>query len=225
MRSFLLSMFFGLLTCTSNAQPYGHYDPVQLLKITETPSGKQYSIKGEYLDQILNDLSAHAKNYPPRFDTPQDQKRAIQDVKTFSGMLDIVTNGPTPNQELLVRAGQLNSLGHNLDIEGAAAKANAIFQKLLAASPADPRGNYLYGTFLAGIGKPKDALTFLDKALALGVADAAYALGMTHLALGDKTQALKNFENYQLRNPKDPSINQLIDAIRNGKLELKTTPS
>jgi len=203
------------------ATEYGHYDPKRILTVSETPSGKKHGIDGKYLDQMLSDLARHAKNYPPQFDTPQDRQRAIQDIKTLSGMLDILVNGPSPNPEILWRAGFLNSMGHNLDISGSAEKASATFQKLLAVSPSDSRGNYMYGTFLAGTGKPKEALPYLEKALAVGVTDAAYALGMTYLTLGNKQKALENLEAYRQRNPNDGNVAKLIDGIRNGKVEIK----
>lgn len=213
-----------LVTSTASAREYGTYDPKRLLTISETPSGKKYGFDGGYFDRMLNDLSSHARNYPPQFDTPQDQQRATQDVKALSGMLDILINVPAPSPELLVRAGYLNSIGHNLNIAGAAEKANSIFQRLLADTPADPRGNFMYGTFLAGVAKPKEALPYLEKALAAGVIDAAYALGMTHLTLGDKEQALRNLADYKRRRPADGDVDKLIDAIRNGKIEFKRSP-
>ena len=225
MRKLILVIIAALAIPIANAKEYGNYDLKRLLTVTEMPSGKKYGFDGAYLDQILNDLSAHAKNYPPQFDTPQDQQRASQDVKTLSGMLDTLINSPTPNIELLVRAGHLNSIGHNLKIPGMAEKANSIFLRLLTAAPSDPRGNYMYGTFLAGTGKPKEALPFLEKALSVGVVDAAYTIGMTYLTLGDKEQALKNLEDYKRRKPSDGSIDKLIDAIRNGKIEIKRSTS
>ena len=225
MRKFLFALSVLLIASVANAREYGNYDPKRLLTVSETPSGKKHGFDGAYLDQMLNDLSSHAKNYPPQFDSPQDQQRATQDVKALSGMLDILINVPTPSPELLVRAGSLNSIGHNLNIAGSAEKANAIFQRLLAATPSDPRGNYMYGTFLAGVGKAKDALPYLQKALAVGVTDAAYAIGMTYLTLGDKEQALKNLEDYKRRKPSDTNVDKLIDAIRNGKIEFKRSPS
>ncbi len=224
MRKLLLTIFVLLLATTASAKEYGSYDPKRLLMVSETPSGKQYNFDGAYLDLMLNDLSAHAKNYPPQFDTPQDKQRATQDVKTLSGMLDVLINVPTPNPELLVRAAHINSMGHNLDVAGAAEKANSIFQKLLTDFPSNPRGNYMYGTFLAGVGKPREALPYLEKALAIGVVDAAYAIGMVHLALGDKEQALKNLQDYKRRKPSDTSVDQLIDVIRNGKIEVQRHP-
>ena len=82
----------------------------------------------------------------------------------------------------------------------------------------------MYGTFLAGAGKPKEALPYLEKALSVGVVDAAYAIGMTYLTLGDKDRALKNLEDYKRRKPSDRNVDKLIDAIRNGKIEFKRSP-
>ena len=221
MRIFLLTFSMLLTFSLAYGKEYGNYDLKRMLTVSESPSGKKYGIDGKYLDQILSDLALHAKNYPPQFDTPQDRQRALHDVKNLSGMLDILVNGPSPNPELLWRAGFLNSMGHNLNISGSAEKTFAIFQKLLAVSPSDPRGNYLYGTFLAGAGKPKEAVPYLEKALSVGVTDAAYALGMTYLILGDKQRALVNLENYRQHNPNDSNIARLIDGIRNGKVEFK----
>ncbi len=218
---------FSLLFACSLAQAkgYGSYDPQRMLTVSETPTGKTYGLDTKYLDQMLDDLDLHAKNYPPQFDTLQDQQRAIQDAKILSGMLDILLNEPSPKPDMLLRAGYLNSLGHNLDIPGSAEKSSAIFQRLLAVSPSDPRANYTYGTFLAGIGKFKEAIPYLETATAAGVKEAPYTLGMTHLSLGDKEKALENLETYRQRSPNDGNVSKLIDGIRNGKVELKSTPN
>jgi tetratricopeptide (TPR) repeat protein len=224
MRKCFLALFIVFITATASASGYGNYDAKRLLTVSETPSGKKYGFDIAYLDRMLSDLSAHAKNYPVQFDTPQDRQRAIGDVTAFSGMLDLLINVPSPQPELLVRAGELHGIGHNLGIAGSAEKANARFQKLLAIKPSDPRGNYMYGTFLAGTGKPALALPYLKQALAAGVTDAAYTIGMTYMFLGDKIQALKNLEDYQRRRPGDTNVVKLIDAIRNGKVEFKQNP-
>lgn len=204
---------------------YGHYDTKKMLTVSESPSGKKYGIAVEYLDQMLRDLATHVQNYPPQFDTPEDQKRAVHDVKMLSGMVDIMTNGPSPHTGLLWRAGFINSMGHNLDISGSAEKASTYFQKFLTVTPDDPRGNYMYGTFLAGARQPKKALPYLNKALSLGFTTAAYALGMTYFSLGDKEKALENLESYQRSNPDDPNTARIIDAIRSGKLKLNSSPN
>lgn len=224
MRNFLLALIALFVAASASAREYGNYDRKRLLTVSETPSGKKYGFDGAYLDLMLNDLSAHARNYPPQFDTPRDKQRATEDVKALSGMLDIVINVPAPNPELLVRAAYLNSIGHNLDIAGSADKAASLFQRLLAASPAHPQGNYRYGSFLAGAGQAKEALPYLEKALAAGVADAAYTMGMAYLTLGDKGRALHSLEDYKRRQPGDTRVDKLIDAVRNGTIEIKRTP-
>lgn len=221
MRIFLLTLSMLLTFPLAYAKEYGNYDLKRMLTVSESPSGKKYGVDNKYLDRMLSDLALHAKNYPPQFDTPQDLQRATRDVKNLSGILDILVNVPSPNPEFLWRAGFLNSMGYNLNISGSAEKTSASFQKLLAASPSDPRGNYMYGTFLAGASKPKEAIPYLEKAISVGVIDAAYALGMAYLILGDKKRALVNLENYRQRNPSDNNITKLIDGIRNGKVEFK----
>jgi predicted Zn-dependent protease len=77
---------------------------------------------------------------------------------------------------------------------------------------------------LAGAGKPKEALPFLEKAASVGVIDAEYARGMTYLTVGDKARALKSLETYKRRKPGDSNVDKLIETIRNGKIEIKQSP-
>ena len=134
-RKLIFLLLVALVASAASAKEYGHYDLQRLLTITETPTGKIYDFDKAYSDRILRDLKAHAQNYPPQFDTPQDKQRAIQDAQAMSGMLDTLIDVPAPDPELLARAAYVNSLAHNLDIPGAAEKASSIFQRLLAAVP------------------------------------------------------------------------------------------
>lgn len=218
---FALSLFF--IVSLAHSKPYGQHDMKRVLTVSESPAGKKQNINIKHLDQVLDDLALHARSYPPQFDTQPDKQRAIQDVKTLSGMLDVILKEPNPSAEFLWRAGFLNSMGHNLDIPGSAEKAAAQFEKLLAASPSDPRGNYLYGAFLAGAGKSKEALPYLKKAISAGLTYANYTAGVAHLSLGDKENALIHLEAYKRQHPKDGKVTQLIDGIRSGKVKIKGT--
>ena len=215
-RIFLLALAIFMGISAAYAREYGKYDVNKVRTIVESKAGKKYAIDLVYLDPILHDLGMHARNYPAQFDTPQDRQRAAQDVIAVSRMLDVMVSEPKASPELLLRAGFVNMIGHNLDIPGTADKASANFKKLLKAEPADAQGNYLYGVFLAGEGKTKKAVPYLEKALAAGVVDAAYTLGMAHLSLGNKQKALNNFEEFTKRNPfYDESVVKHIEDIRN----------
>ena len=75
--------------------------------------------------------------------------------------------------------------------------------------------------FYRGAGKSKEAIPYLEKALSAGIANAAYSLGMTRLPLGDKQKTLEHLEAYRQRKPNDENIAKIIDAIKNGKVEMK----
>ena len=137
-------------------------------------------------------------------------------------MLNAVAQEPKPDTELFLRAGFLGIIGKNLNIPGSAAGADANFKKLLVSAPSNSEGNYLYGIFLAGEGKPKKAVPYLKKAVAAGVSDAAYTLGLVYMALGNKQKAIDSIEVFRKSSPYNAeSADKLIDEIKNGKAIVK----
>jgi len=198
---------------------YGQYDTRQLLG-SAPAAGKSATFNTAYLDRMLQDIGQHAANYPPRFDSLQDQQRAQRDAASLIGMLNAAFANDAP-PGLLLRMGILGSYGHNLDVTNAAAFAQTHFSKLLAAQPDDPAGNYHFGQFLASTGRGKEALPYLNRARDKGVVPAFYALGMTHLMLGDKPRALAMLTEYQRAQPSDLDVGKLIQGIRDGKVEVK----
>lgn len=219
---FALSLLFSL--ATAHASEYPAFDPQKLLITQESPGGKSFSMNLSYLDQTIDELTRHAINYPPRFDTPQDRQRAIADLKNLCNVLDVLLKDHTGDKEYLLRSGLLHIMAYNLDIPGSNEKTMAIFQRLLALSPDDPLSNNHYGIFLTFSQRPKEGLPFLEKAAAGGIKEARSTMGMAYLILGDKTRALESLERYQKDNPDDNQNNILINSLRNGKIEFETKP-
>lgn len=219
MRKLPVILSLLLLASTACAKEYGTYDPKSLVTSTDTSTGKQYGFNMGYLDRMMNDLLQHARAYPSQFDSQQDRDRAVRDVRIVSGMLDILIAVPAPSPEVLWRAALLNRIGHNLRIDGAAEKADALYRRLLTAMPGDPQHNYMYGVFLLDVGKSKEALVYLEKALSLGVTDATYTIGLAHLAAGDTEKALASLEDYKRRHPDDNDVVKLLEAVRSGKVQ------
>ncbi len=209
-----------LFSRSSFAQEYGVYDPIKILVVTETSAGKKHSLDLKYLDQIIDDLSLHAKNYPPKFANESDKQRATRDVKTLSGMLDALVDTPQASPELLKRTSLLNSIGHNLDVPGATQKADRDFQNLLKQQPDNPTANFAYGAFLGSSNQSDKALPYLERSAKSGYSDAYYALGMAHLMQNNTELALENFESYKSHRPDDQSVEQIIIAIESGNIQL-----
>ena len=114
-----------------------------------------------------------------------------------------------------------SAVSHNMDIPGGAAYAQTHFERSLKTDPSHPAGNFQYGTFLGNAGRAKEALPYLFKAKDKGVVPALYAIGMSHLMLGDQALALENLQAYQKAVPGDAAVGKLIDAVRAGKVDVR----
>lgn len=216
----VLALLLSMSGAGLHAAEYGHYDLTRLFKPNPQPGGGTM-MNASYLDRLLSDLGQHAANYPPNFDSAADAARAKQDATTLMGMLEAAFSNVEPPPEVLLRMGMLGAIGHNLDAPGAALYAQTHFVKLLNVKPDHAAGNLHYGTFLSATNRPQEALPYLTKAQEKGVVSALYALGMTHLALGNTVKALENLQAYQKAAPADTSVAKLIEALQSGKLELR----
>jgi tetratricopeptide (TPR) repeat protein len=210
-------------TLIALARSYGRYDIKQLVTVTEVAPGKHSAtINIAYLSQILDDLGRHASTYPPHFDTADDRQRAEHDLSAISSVLDPLSADISHSPPLLMRLALLHVFGHNLDIPDSSQKAVGAFNTLLNLTPNDPQANYRYGVFLATTAKNGEGIPYLEKAKSLGVASAEYWLGLSYQLTGDKAKAVENLESYIKRAPNDENAVRMLDAIRNGKVEVKT---
>ena len=213
MRLWKIALMTWFLASQAEAIPYPVNNPKAMVQKQQTATGEHYSLDIRYLDKMVADIAVHAGNYPVQFDSAADRRRAVADLILLSGMLEIVVNGPTPDGGLLLRYARLNRFGHDLDIPGATAKAEGSFKRLLAGQPDNPDANYEYGLFLASSGQAALAISYLEKAISLGVSEASYALGMSYLALGDRQKAIVQLQEYQRYHPKDGNVDKLLAAL------------
>ncbi len=125
------------MVCASPAwaRAYGNYEVRQLLVPASRP-GAGGSFNMAYFDAMLSDLSEHAANYPPTFDSPADAQRAKRDTRQLIGMLDTAF-GTSPPTQLLLRMALLGSIGHNLALPEGASFAQANFSRILRADAND----------------------------------------------------------------------------------------
>jgi predicted Zn-dependent protease len=222
MKRWILGLCLLQLSAIAFGKEYGHYDVTTVLSITGagTPN-PQATLNVAYLNQILDDLGSHAGTWPPQFDSAEDRRRAEHDVTVLANMLDTLAESFSHNPSMLLRLAVLHGFGHNLDIPGAAEKAEALFIELLALTPDDPQANFRFGVFYAVTVKRANAIPYLEKAKALGVANADYWLGVTYMSLGDNAKAIENLTSYTNRVPTDTTAAKMLDAVRNGKVQVK----
>lgn len=92
-------------------------------------------------------------------------------------------------------------------------RAEAALPQLLALQPEHPQGSYCFYIFLTSTARGQAAVPYLEKAMAKGVDEPAYTLGLAYLTLSDKRKALLRDE-YAAMHPKDVASKQLAQAIQ-----------
>lgn len=207
MRLFLL--LFLLLPCWGQAQEYGHFDLARVMEVSEQQGQFQARVNYAYLDNILQDLQSHAMDYPPRFDSLADRKRAEKDVARLSVMLGVMIK-QEGSAELLWRAAQLGTMAYALDLPGSAKRTEALFDQLLQLKPRDGRAEYRYGLFLAAKGDTSRARMHLEKALTLGIMESEFSLGQLLLGMGHQKEAERYLSHYHITHPDDERVASLL---------------
>ena len=215
-----------LLACaTVFAKPYPKYDVVKSVLHDQ-------GFDGDAADKIREDLADHAGEYPPKFDNEADRKRAEKDAVTlarlYSGLLEqkIVTEKqPEQYRSVLHSIARLSWIAHNLDVPNAAAYADQHYRMLLAVVPQKQRAGMQgeYGSFLASIGQTDAAVKILNEAVQGGSDRSRLPLGMALLSQGKKAESLKQLRAYAKKYPQDERAAKFIDAVENGRFEVKRT--
>ena len=205
---------------------YGTYDLSAAFEQIETANGDtRHKVDVKLIDQVVSDLAAHAKDYPPKFRTEEEKSRAVKDSTVLVELFDILAVDKDAHSVLLRKAAFVDSIGHNLDIPGAAEKAVHNYERVLKLEPDHAQANLSYGIFLAGTGtRQKDSLKYLNKALELGLDGANYTLGLVHLSLAENDKAIEYLEAYAKTHPDDKRASEIIAAIKAGNINFSKGP-
>ena len=204
-----LLLILLLLPARLLAQEYGHFDLSKVMEVSEKDGQFRAEISFSYLDRVLQDLQSHAMDYPPRFDSVKDRKRAEADVRKLDLMLGVVLK-QEGSPDLLWRAAQLSTMAYALDMPGAGQRAEVLFAQLLELKPKDGRAEYRYGLFLASKGEHERAKVHLEKALTLGMMEAEFSLGQVLRGLGQHEEAQRYLNHYHITHPDDERVANLL---------------
>lgn len=223
MRIIVVFIFLLFFSISSNAKSWEYDLRDALIEKDDGSGNKIHSLDMRIIDYYINKISRHAKQYPPRFSSKEEQVEVIDKLQKLLSLLEIISESQHSNSEFLVRAAFSNSMGHNVNLKGAAEKSKIYFELLLNIKPDDPVVNYQYGMFLLGTKKYHyDSIPFLEKALKLGYEGARYTLGLLYYQQGNNEKGIIMLKKYSSDNPDNDHAKKVIDSINTGKLRFES---
>ena len=198
----------ALISSVSFATPYKPYDHAAMLK--KDASGKQ-SIDIGGIFSAVDELWAHARQYPLAFDSQSDRERASSDLQTLDKAFAFLKEqGLVANLDEDARAyfelsqARIFTMEHNFDVAGAAQKADAAYKNLLANS-----------------GRLSEAKSEFETALKLGQKRANMGLAMICLMQKDEICAKSYLQKYLDFYPNDKFAREILGAINEGSLKIE----
>lgn len=174
----------------------------------------------EYVDKFIDELSPHAKRYPPQFESTEQKEEMVNSLKKILVIFDNATDKIGNDKEILFRYAFLNAMGHNLDLPGCAEKSINGYLRIMEIDPNDKRANYYFGTFLVGTKLIDKSIPYLQKAILLGEQEAHYPLAFVYLKQKRNEEALMEFNSYLDFDPDNETAKQMVGKLKSGKVDL-----
>jgi tetratricopeptide (TPR) repeat protein len=128
--------------------------------------------------------------------------KALLKIDLKSSVIEYLsTFHPTRDEDIV-------ELGRAYRIAGDHTKAHNILKDIVIKQPQNFSFQYYFGTILAELGKPNEALTFFESAAKMNpVPEYLNSLGVIYNTLGRKDQALSTWEQAYQMSPTHPRVN------------------
>jgi len=184
-------------------------------------ASSERSAELDSLDATLARVAEHARDYPPKFAPGTERKQIETELQKTIAALAAALGQYPDDPQLLFRDGFANAMGHNLDFPGAAKRCMESYERLLDLQPDNGKACFYYGGFLASTAAhQKKSISYLERAIALGVTDAHYTLGFALLTQADKKGALEHFREYSRLHPDDKKVKTLIEQLATAEIKI-----
>ena len=178
--------------------------------IKTVPGGSRaLDIGGIY--RSVDNLCAHACEYPLSFDSEKDAEAVYQDARVLEEIFKFLSQelfkkdiDAKDRYEFEHKFARIYVIQHNFDIKGAAEKADALYDKLVQEAPKDGEIRTEYGEFLLNSSRDQKAQQMLSSALELGSMRAHHALALFSLMHDDKEGAIKHLSLIHISEPTRP---------------------
>lgn len=111
MKKIIMLTFLFITFHTATAKPYGTYNPLNII------NKNNHQLNQKYYNEILNDLIAHAGQYPTDFKNNANKQRALGDVRVLINIFNMFLKNKKKNSSFfaLYNSAQLHQIAYNLN--------------------------------------------------------------------------------------------------------------
>jgi hypothetical protein len=130
------------------------YKKLALVLLVSLASAQAPAVDAPFaaVDKFIDLLAPHARHYPPQFNSAGQKTAMVKGLKDILATMDEAPPRARLDREFLFRYAFLNSMGHNLDVEGCSDKTMNAYEALLELAPDDKRLKLLPRRLLARSG-------------------------------------------------------------------------
>ncbi|WP_296403935.1 hypothetical protein [Psychrobacter sp.] len=177
------------------------------------------------LDDFIDEISPHARHYPPNFNSKSDLYYAKEKLKELEQWLRPFAENQDASYDVLLRAAKLNGMARNLDLgSDYAIRGSTFVAKAIDRQPNSAEANFIYGMMLTEGGGFKEGQKYLLKAASQNYREAEQSLAQSDLLNDKRSAALSRLKTLQQKYPSDTTIAKQIEIIDAGKYYIWDIP-
>lgn len=178
------------------------------------------------LDDFITEVSPNARHYPPNFPNRTQRHYTREKIKVLTEWIEPYANDSNASYDVLIRAAKLNGMGRNLDLGGDyAVRGGKYVDRAIKNKPDSGEANFIYGMMLSEGGGFKEGQKYLDRAVALGYAEAEQSLAQSDLLSDRRDAALDRLRRLEQQDPNNSVIREQIKLVESGQFYIWDLPA
>lgn len=182
----------------------------------------QFVFNPQILEYYLQTIASLSRDKGRYIETDEDRLEIEKKLKQLIGVMEIVRETHTEDQDILIRTAYAYAMGASLSMENMEENAYKLYKTAHTHNPGEPMLNYLFGMFMFGTKKYHDECKpYLETALDHGVEAGRFTLGLLYIHEGNTEKGREHIKQYAEDNPDNKHAQLVWNAVERGELNFQ----